>query len=237
LLVFRRYRQDVERFKAFVAQAAGHVAAADPAFAALTPHALGAKLFGRWASGAPLVRSPDADNPALGGDDCASDNFAYAAAERYSGLWTPPPWQRDLENGTSDTPLPKVTLWTAWNEPNNPIWLTPQYKRVGGKWIIASAQSYAKICNAVYDGVHSPDLGPLPGEQVACGVTGPRGNAVEVDVAIRAHAFEQIRLAVVVPRLVELLWRAAYIAEMHEENFLLLTELADHLRQIVGHQI
>jgi Dyp-type peroxidase family len=80
LLVFRRYRQDVERFKAFVAQAAGRVAAADPAFAALTPHALGAKLFGRWGSGAPLVRSPDADNPALGGDDCASDNFAYAAA-------------------------------------------------------------------------------------------------------------------------------------------------------------
>jgi len=123
----------------------------------------------KWANGGKARNTPPTDYKDL-------ENFAYAAAERYSGLWTPPPWQRDLENGTSDTPLPKVTLWTAWNEPNNPIWLTPQYKRVGGKWIIASAQSYAKICNAVYDGVHSPDLGPLPGEQVACGVTGPRGN-------------------------------------------------------------
>jgi len=122
-----------------------------------------------WANGGKARNTPPTDYKDL-------ENFAYAAAERYSGLWTPPPWQRDPTNATSDTPLPKVTMWTAWNEPNNPIWLTPQYKRVGGKWIVASAQSYAKICNAIYNGVHSPDLGPLPGEQVACGVTGPRGN-------------------------------------------------------------
>ena len=103
-------------------------------------------------------------------------NFAYAAAERYSGLWTPPAWQRDPTLGIDATPLPKVSMWTAWNEPNNPDWLTPQYKRVGGKWRIESAYEYAQICNAVYAGVHSPGLGPLPGEQVACGVTGPKGN-------------------------------------------------------------
>jgi len=56
------------------------------------------------------------------------ENFAYAAAERYSGLWTPPAWQRNPQLGINGTPLPKVSLWTAWNEPNNPIWLTPQYK-------------------------------------------------------------------------------------------------------------
>ena len=123
----------------------------------------------KWANGGKARNTPPTDYKDL-------ENFAYAAAERYSGLWTPPPWQRDLENGTSDSPLPKVSLWTAWNEPNNPIWLTPQYKRVSGKWIVASAQAYAKICNAIYDGVHSQYLGPLPGEQVACGVTGPRGN-------------------------------------------------------------
>ena len=103
-------------------------------------------------------------------------DFAYAAAERYSGLWTPPTWQRDPTLGINATPLPKVSLWTAWNEPNNPIWLTPQYKKVGKKWVIWSAKSYAKICNAIYSGVHSPSLGPLPGEKVACGVTGPKGN-------------------------------------------------------------
>jgi hypothetical protein len=102
-------------------------------------------------------------------------NFSYAAAERYSGLWTPPPWQQDLSYGNGPTPLPRVDMWTAWNEPNNPNWLSPQYKRSGGKWVVASAVAYAKICNAVYEGVHSV---PIPGanERVACGVTGPKGN-------------------------------------------------------------
>jgi Glycosyl hydrolase catalytic core len=102
-------------------------------------------------------------------------NFAYAAAERYSGLWTPPKWQQDPNNPTTALPLPKVTRWTAWNEPNNPIWLTPQYKRVGKAWRVESAFQYAKICNAIYNGIHTPGLA-LPGEQVACGVTGPKGN-------------------------------------------------------------
>ena len=102
-------------------------------------------------------------------------NFAYAAAERYSGLWTAPSWQQDPSNPTSQLPLPKVSMWTAWNEPNNPIWLTPQYKRVGKTWRVESAYQYAKICNAVYNGVHTPGL-RLKGEQVACGVTGPKGN-------------------------------------------------------------
>jgi hypothetical protein len=102
-------------------------------------------------------------------------NFAYAAAERYSGIWTPPKWQQDPNNPTTAQPLPKVTRWTAWNEPNNPIWLVPQYKRVGKAWRVESAFQYAKICNAIYNGIHTPGLA-LPGEQVACGVTGPKGN-------------------------------------------------------------
>ena len=103
-------------------------------------------------------------------------NFAYAAAERYSGLWTPPKWQQNASLGIGDGPLPKVSMWTAWNEPNNPIWLSPQYKKVGKKWVVWSAVQYAKICNAIYSSVHSPYLGPISGEKVACGVTGPKGN-------------------------------------------------------------
>ena len=103
-------------------------------------------------------------------------NFSYAAAERYSGLWTAPAWQQDPSNPTTKLPLPKVNLWTAWNEPNNPVFLTPQYKRVGKTWRVESAFNYAKICNAVYSGVHSQYLGPLPDEHVACGVTDPKGN-------------------------------------------------------------
>jgi len=44
-------------------------------------------------------------------------NFAYAAAERYSGHYIP----------NTDAPdelyLPAVKYWLAWNEPNNPNWL------------------------------------------------------------------------------------------------------------------
>ena len=104
------------------------------------------------------------------------ENFAYAAAERYSGLWIPPAWQQNPSLGIGNTPLPKVSMWTAWNEPNNPVFLSPQYKRVGKTWRVESAFNYAKICNAVMAGVHSQYLGPLSGEQVACGVTDPKGN-------------------------------------------------------------
>ena len=106
--------------------------------------------------------------------------FAAAAAERYSGFWTPPSWQQNETLGIGNDPLPVVNMWTAWNEPNNPDWLTPQYKRVGGAWRIESAYQYAKICNAVYTGIHgvliSPSRGLLTGEEVACGTTGPKGN-------------------------------------------------------------
>jgi hypothetical protein len=90
-------------------------------------------------------------------------NFALAAATRYSGTWT----------ATDGARLPAVNLWAAWNEPNNPVFLQPQYKYVRGKWVIQSAIDYAKICEAIYAGVHSARVG---GDRVACGVTAPRGN-------------------------------------------------------------
>ena len=86
-------------------------------------------------------------------------NFAMAAAKRYGGQFP------DGQGGF----LPPVREWTAWNEPNNPLFLSPQY--VGTK--IQSAIDYTKICNAVYNGVHST---LYANERVACGVTGPRGN-------------------------------------------------------------
>jgi hypothetical protein len=90
-------------------------------------------------------------------------NFAYAAALRYSGTFA----------GDDGRTVPAVRYWAAWNEPNNPVFLSPQYVRKGGKWVIQSAVDYAKICNAVYAGVHATKL---KNEKVACGVTGPRGN-------------------------------------------------------------
>jgi hypothetical protein len=122
-----------------------------------------------WANGGKARTVPPTDFKDL-------ENFAYAAAERYSGLWIPPVWQQNASLGIGSTALPKVNMWTAWNEPNNPVFLTPQYTKVGRVWQVTSAKNYAKICNAIMAGVHSPYLGPLPDEHVACGVTAPKGN-------------------------------------------------------------
>jgi hypothetical protein len=101
----------------------------------------------------------------------ALKQFAQAAAKRYSGTYVAPPAQADTTLAPADAPLPAVKLWTAWNEPNNPVFLAPQYKKVKGKWIPFSAYNYARICNAIYSGIHT-----VSGEKVACGVTDPRGN-------------------------------------------------------------
>lgn len=89
-------------------------------------------------------------------------NFAYAAATRYSGHYIPNTDQFD------EVYLPAVKYWLAWNEPNNPNWLQ---QTSGGKFI--SPRSYARICTAIWQGVHFTNFA---GEKVACGGTGPRGN-------------------------------------------------------------
>ena len=94
--------------------------------------------------------------------------FAYAAATRYSGSFVP----ADVDEEDAD-PLPAVRSWLAWNEPNVPVFLFPQWRRVGRRYVIHSAIDYARICNAIWRGVHQT---ALRNERVACGVTAPRGN-------------------------------------------------------------
>jgi hypothetical protein len=110
----------------------------------------------RWANGGQSANRPPKNFTDL-------RNFAYAAAARYSGTYT----------GTDGRVLPAVRYWAAWNEPNNPVFLRPQFVKRGGKWVIQSAIDYAKICNAIYNGVHAT---MYRDEKVACGVTAPRGN-------------------------------------------------------------
>ena len=96
--------------------------------------------------------------------------FAYAAAKRYSGTYR----VRDSEDETVPArTIAPIKRWLAWNEPNNPVFLKPQWKMVSRQWRAQSAYDYAKICGAVYAGVRSTRI---PGEKVACGATGPRGN-------------------------------------------------------------
>jgi hypothetical protein len=89
--------------------------------------------------------------------------FAAAAAKRYSGTF------KDADGNV----LPAAHLWLAWNEPNNPVFLYPQYRKLHGRWFPQSAYSYVRICNAIWTGVHSVQQSAA---KVACGGTDPRGN-------------------------------------------------------------
>ncbi len=89
--------------------------------------------------------------------------FAAAAARRYNGRYP----------GADGRLLPAVRSWLAWNEPNNPAFLRPQYRRVGTRSVPQSPIDYAKICNAIVRGVGVTTVGA---SKVACGVTAPRGN-------------------------------------------------------------
>jgi Dyp-type peroxidase family len=68
-LVFRRLRQDVAGFHQFLTAQGTRLG--------MPPVAVGANLVGRWPSGAPLLRTPNQDCPALGADDCANNDFEF----------------------------------------------------------------------------------------------------------------------------------------------------------------
>lgn len=83
-LVFRRLRQDVAGFRAFVAESASALSAR-PGFNGVTHEWVAARLVGRWPSGAPVSRVPGRDYVGLGFDRLANNNFGYAA-ETAEGL-------------------------------------------------------------------------------------------------------------------------------------------------------
>jgi Glycosyl hydrolase catalytic core len=104
--------------------------------------------------------------------------FALAAAKRYSGSF-----KRD-----DGTKLPAVRKWLAWNEPNNPVFLRPQWGKVGrrctkvknhrcvryaARYAPVGAKAYVAICTAVWSGIHASHLAK---EVVGCGATDPQGN-------------------------------------------------------------
>lgn len=84
-------------------------------------------------------------------------DFAKAVATRYSGKY----------NDGSGT-LPKVRYYEAWNEPNLPTYISPQYE--GKK--PESSTIYRGMVNAFYDGVHSVSKE----NRVVAGGTSPFGD-------------------------------------------------------------
>jgi Dyp-type peroxidase family len=81
-LVFRQLSQNVQAFWNYLAENAPGIIAGDKTQACI---ALASKMVGRWPSGAPLVNSPDADNPQLADDN----DFMYVGSGDADGLKCP----------------------------------------------------------------------------------------------------------------------------------------------------
>jgi Dyp-type peroxidase family len=92
LLVFRRLRQDVAGFRFFVRENAERLSGSD-GFPGMTPERLGALLVGRWASGAPVSRTPSSDLPELADDGLSNNDFLFVTD-------TPPPVFRPGSHAT-----------------------------------------------------------------------------------------------------------------------------------------
>jgi Dyp-type peroxidase family len=75
LLVYRRLRQDVAAFRAFVAASAAALSTAEHP---LTPDQLGAMIVGRWQDGTPVQLSPGAPIPAVAADPLRVNHFSPA---------------------------------------------------------------------------------------------------------------------------------------------------------------
>jgi len=73
--------------------------------------------------------------------------FVTAVGKRFAGTY------RD-ENGSRAT-LPRVNMWSLWNEPNQGGWLSPQWEKRGGQTVPASPALFRKLHQAGYAGLVS----------------------------------------------------------------------------------
>jgi len=62
-------------------------------------------------------------------------SFMVAVGRRYSGT----------AKDRAGRPIPRVGMWSIWNEPNQGGWLTPQWERVGGQLIPESPILYRSL--------------------------------------------------------------------------------------------
>ena len=111
-VVVRRLAQDVIGFWDWMVGAAAQVGA--------DPVAVASALVGRWPSGAPVARTPHADDPALAGDDFASNHFLYQDDTRPSSLSPIPGYAGDTHQPAAADVLARVCPHAAHIRKVNP---------------------------------------------------------------------------------------------------------------------
>lgn len=116
------------------------------------------------ASGSPTTRAANHWEPSA----AEFAEFVYALGARYDGK----------HGGWLGNALPRVDYWSVWNEPNQPGWLAPQWRSVGGKQVPYSPVLYRQYVNAAflalaYSGHISSGATFLIGELAPEGFTSP----------------------------------------------------------------
>ena len=74
-------------------------------------------------------------------------------------------------------PLPKVDVFTIWNEPNHTGFMRPQWRRAGRRWVPNSPQMYRRMVRLAYPAIKEvrPDSTVLVGGTSFTGAYGDRG--------------------------------------------------------------
>ncbi len=97
----------------------------------------------------------------------AFGQFVRAVGQRYSGHYSFAPGAE---------PIPRVSIWSIWNEPNQPGWLAPQWRDVGGAPVIEAAALYRSYVAAAWRGL--AETGHTPGrDTILVGELAPEGAA------------------------------------------------------------
>ena len=137
-----------------------------------------------WASS-----NPSRDEPMWEPSPADFRDFVTAVGRRYSGSYAdeqpkqPPPAGGLPILSPPDPPpepppatLPRVSSWSAWNEPNQPGWLRPQV-RAG---LPASPRLYRSLQDAAWEGLRRSGHG---GDAYLLGETAPRGSSRLTEVS------------------------------------------------------
>ncbi len=113
-------------------------------------------------------------------------HFVRAVALRYNGTFVP------AGSPTGTLPLPRITHWEIWNEPNNALGLAKPSKAKGKKnGVPAGAKAYVTILNTAYGAIHGQDQPGKPRAQVIGGAVGGRtgiDHTTFYTAVLRAHA-------------------------------------------------
>jgi hypothetical protein len=102
--------------------------------------------------------------------------FAQAVGRRYDGTYE----VGDTNAGSGGAlavaprPLPRVSFWSIWNEPNQPGWLAPQWRRKDGTEVELAPALYRSYVDAAWEGLaHSSHVAAT--DTILIGELAPEG--------------------------------------------------------------